>query len=251
MIPVMVLGATNFVLLYHAIGGEPRRLLDNEEFRFYLGILGAVTALVFVLLTIDPRYDVSVGTTRHVLFQVVSIITTTGFASVDFNAWPATTKHVLFLCMFLGGMAGSTTCSIKTLRWLVALKSFRRDLFTAIHPEAIKPIRLSGQVIDEETIRDVYVYVYVLLSIVLFVLATLVVILDVARIGLSLSEFEALSATAATFFNIGPAFGLAGPFENYAAFPLPTKLFMTFLMWMGRIKVVPVLVLFTAAYWQS
>jgi len=245
----MIVGATNFVLLYYLVNGDPRRLLDSEEFRFYLGILGVATLLVFVLLTLDPRFGVSEATIRHVVFQVVSIVTTTGYASVDFNAWPATTKHVLFLCMFLGGMAGSTTCSIKTLRWLVALKSFRRDLFTAIHPEAIQPIRLSGQVVDEETIRDVYVYV--LLSIVLFVLATLVVILDSARAGLALTEFEALSATAATFFNIGPAFGIAGPFDNYAAFGLPTKLFMTFLMWMGRIEIVPVLVLFTEAYWRS
>jgi trk system potassium uptake protein TrkH len=113
---------------------------------------------------------------------VVSILTTTGYATVDFDAWSPAAKHMLFLAMFSGGMAGSTTCSIKTLRWVVVLKSFRRDLFREIHPDAIRPVRLSGRVVDEDVVRDVYGYV--LLSVVLFVLLTVFVVTDAARAGL-------------------------------------------------------------------
>jgi trk system potassium uptake protein TrkH len=151
--------------------------------------------------------------------------------------------------MFLGGMAGSTTCSIKLLRWLIILKSFRRDLFTTIHPEAVRPVRLSGRAVDEDTIRDVFSYT--MLSLVLFFLGTILVVVDGARIGLGLSEFEALSAAAATFFNIGPAFGIAGPFNSYNPFSDLTKGAMILMMYVGRIEIIPVLVLFTRSFWRS
>jgi trk system potassium uptake protein TrkH len=204
-----------------------------------------------LLLLVDA--DVATGgleeTVRLATFQIVSLLTTTGFATVDFNTWSPAAKHLLFACMFLGGMAGSTTCSIKLLRWLIVLKAFRRDLFTTIHPEAITPVRLSGTAVDEATIRDIYAYT--LLSLVIFALATLVVVIDSARVGLELSEFEAMSAAAATFFNIGPAFGIAGPFNSYSPFSTVTKAAMTLLMYVGRIEIIPVAVLFTRSFWQS
>ena len=150
--------------------------------------------------------------------------------------------------MFVGGMASSTTCSIKTVRWLVVLKAFRRDLFTAIHPEAIRSVRLTGSPVDESTIRDIYTYT--LVSIVIFSLLTVFVV-DAARAGLALSEFEAMGAAVSTFPNIGPAFAFAGPYGSYAGFPASTKLVMTVLMWVGRIEILPVLVLFTRAFWRS
>jgi trk system potassium uptake protein TrkH len=151
--------------------------------------------------------------------------------------------------MFVGGMAGSTTCSIKTLRWLVVLKSFRRDLFTAANPTAVRPVRLSGSVVDEETVRDIYAYT--LVSLVFFIVATILVVVDASRVRLAVTEFEAMSAAASTFFNVGPAFGIAGPFASYEPFPPSTKLFMTCLMWIGRIEIVPVLVLLTPSYWRA
>jgi trk system potassium uptake protein TrkH len=151
--------------------------------------------------------------------------------------------------MFVGGMAGSTTCSIKTLRWLVVLKAFRRDLFTAYSPSAVRPVRLSGNVVAESTIRDIYAYT--LVSIVFFIVATIVVVVDASRAQLTVTEFEAMGAAASTFFNVGPAFGIAGPFESYEPFPRSTKLFMTFLMWIGRIEIIPVLVLLTPSYWRT
>ena len=114
-------------------------------------------------------------------------------------------------------MAGITTCSIKTLRRLVVLKAFRRDPFVASTPRAVRPVRLSGTVVDEDAIRDIYAYT--LVSLVFFILATIFVVVDASRVRLSDTEFEAMSAAASTFFNVGPAFGIAGPFESYEPFP--------------------------------
>ena len=156
---------------------------------------------------------------------------------------------MLFVCMRLGGMVGSTTCSIKSLRWLVALKACRRSLFTSVHPEAVRPVRLSGRTVDEETIRDIYAYL--LLSIVIFFLFTILIVVDAARIGANVSEFDAMGAAASTFLNIGPAFGEAGPYGTYNGFSMATKTAMILLMWIGRIEIIPVLVLFTRAFWRT
>ena len=249
IIPFMILGATSFVLIYFALRGNVDRLRESDEFRFYVGVLAFFAVVVAAVETADATYGSVEAVARHSLFQVVSIVTTTGYASTDFNLWSSSAKHLLFVCMFIGGMAGSTTCSIKTLRWLIVLKAFRRDLFVAAQPSAVRPVRLSGDVVDEETVRDVYAYT--LVSIVIFILATMLVVVDASRVGLDITEFEAMGAAASTFFNVGPAFGIAGPFASYAPFPRSTKLAMTFLMWIGRIEIIPVFVLLTPSYWRA
>ncbi|SIS10702.1 TrkH family potassium uptake protein [Natronorubrum thiooxidans] len=250
VIPFMILGATNFVLLYYITQGEFRHPFESEEFRFYISILAGFSAIVAAVLWVDS--EISTGlepTMRHALFNVVSMVTTTGYASTDFSLWSPGATHMLFLSMFIGGMAGSTTCSIKSLRWLVTLKAFRRNLFTSIHPEAVRPLRLGDTVVDEETVRDIYAYV--LLAIMIFFLLTIFVVVDAARAGTAVTEFEALGAAASIFLNIGPAFGMAGPMDNYAGFPTTTRAVMVVMMWVGRIEIIPVLVLLTPAFWKS
>ncbi|GGL63913.1 potassium transporter TrkH [Halocalculus aciditolerans] len=164
IIPFMVTGATSFILLYAVTRGEFSRLRESEEFRFYLGVLALFTLAIagIRVLNAPPGAEIGVeATARHTLFQVVSIVTTTGYASTDFNLWTPGAKHLLFLCMFIGGMAGSTTCSIKAFRWLVVLKTFRRDLLVSASPSVVKPVRLTGSVVDEDTIRDIYSYTLV------------------------------------------------------------------------------------------
>jgi len=249
-IPFMVVGSTSFVLLYYAINGDPRRLLENEEFHFYIGSILLLGGSVAALLALDPSLNFGVEeTARHGLFNVASIITTTGYASTDYTLWDPASKHFIFMGMFLGGMVGSTTCSIKSLRWLVALKSLARGLFTSIHPEAVRPVRVSGRPVDEDAIRDIYTYL--LLSIILFFALTVFVVVDSARVGDAVGEFDAMGAAASTFLNIGPAFGEAGPYGTYEGFPTTTKAVMVVLMWIGRIEIIPVLVLFTRAFWTS
>ncbi len=250
IIPFMIVGATNFVLLYYVTQGEWKRPFRSEEFRFYLGVLALFGAIVATILWLDADLDIGLEPTiRHGLFNVVSIVTTTGYASTDFDLWSAGAKHMLFLAMFIGGMAGSTTCSIKSLRWLVTFKAFRRNLFISVHPEAVRPLRLGDEVVAEETIRDIYAYV--LLAIIIFFLLTIVIVVDAARAGNGVTEFEAMGAAASIFLNIGPAFERAGPMNNYAGFSATTRTVMIVMMWVGRIEIIPVLVLLTPAFWKS
>ena len=250
LIPVMLTGSTSFVLIYFTLNGKPERLFRNEEFHFYLGVFVVSSALSAVLLYIFPGIQLGThDTVRHAMFNVASILTTTGYASMDFTLWPHAGQNILFALMFVGGMVGSTTCSIKSLRWLVVFKAFRRSLFTSIHPSAVRPVRISGKAIDEETIRDINAYV--LLSILIFFALTLFVVIDGARAGANPSEFESMGAAASIVLNIGPGFGMAGPMDNYLGFPVTTRAVMVVLMWLGRIEIVPVLVLFTLSFWRS
>lgn len=249
MVPGMFVGATSFILIYYMTKGDFSRTRRSEEFRFYVLVLSLFAATAAAILVSDGTHSSVEENVRHAVFNVTSMMTTTGYASTDFNVWSSSAKHLLFLCMFFGGMAGSTTCSIKMVRWLVVAKAFRRDLFKTVHPEAVRPVRLSGNAVTEETVRDVYAFV--LVSLVAFFAMTVFVAVDSARAGVNVDEFEAMSASAATFFNIGPAFGIAGPMGSYEGFSNATKIAMTLMMWIGRIEIIPVLVILTPAYWRS
>ncbi len=250
MLPFMILGATNFVLLYYVTQGDLTRPLESAEFRFYVAVMVAFGLLVAALLGLDSEIEWGLeATLRHGLFNVVSLVTTTGYASTNFDLWSPGAKYILFLCMFVGGMAGSTTCSIKSFRWLVICKGLYRNLFVSIHPRAVRPVRLGESVVDEETINSVFAYV--LLAFGLFFLLTVIIVVDAARAETVVTEFEALGAAASIFLNIGPAFGLAGPMDNYAGFPTSTRAVMVLMMWIGRIEIVPVLILLVPAYWRS
>ena len=244
----MIVGATNFVLLYALIRGDTERLRDSEEFHFYLGILGVGSLLVTTLLLLDQGVPGGVGASiRHAVFQTAAIVTTTGYASTDFNAWSAGAKNLLFVMMFIGGMAGSTTCSVKTLRWLIVTKSFWRDLNVSAHRQSVRPVRLGDEAVSEATVRDVYAYT--LVALVFFIFGTLLLVVDSELSGVPITEFEALSAAASMFFNIGPAFGRAGPYGTYEGFARSSKLMMVLLMWVGRIEIVPVMVMLTPTFW--
>ena len=271
IIPFMVAAGVNFALFWHVLTGDPRRLLRDVEFRSYAGVLAVVTALVAGLLftglgfvtTVPPgeTYDAAYLETfrgvvvggvepalRHAVFQAVSIVTTTGYASMDFNAWSAPAQYLLLFAMFIGGSAGSTGGSIKVVRWYVIVKSLRRELFTTAHPDAVRPLRLGGRTLDERAVRGIHAFT--LLYLVMFFVATALLFVDAARVGQQLSVLEAMSAVAATLGNVGPGFGSVGPMGSYLAFSDLGKLFMTVLMWAGRLEIIPVLVLFTPEYWQ-
>jgi trk system potassium uptake protein TrkH len=260
IIPFMVAAGTNFALFWHVLTGDPRKLTRDTEFRAYVGVIGVLTAAITGLLftgvgieTVTDAVPPIVGefedSLRHALFNVVSIVTTTGYANMDFNTWSAPAKSILLFAMFIGGSAGSTGSAIKIIRWVVIIKSLRRELFTTVHPEAVSPVRLAGRVIDERAIRGIYAFT--LLYFVLFFLATLLVIADAWRVGYTISGFEAMSAITATLGNVGPGFGVVGPMNSYLDFPATSKLFMIFLMWIGRLEILPVLVLLTPAYWRT
>jgi trk system potassium uptake protein TrkH len=271
VVPFMVAAGTNFALFWHLLGGDLRKLLRDAEFRVYLGILGVLTATLTGLLVTGTGFAAGVAGTgveasylaglrgevvgaiepalRDAAFQAAAIVTTTGYASVDFNAWSPAAQYLLLAAMFLGGSGGSTGGSVKIVRWLVVIKSVKRELSTTVHPDAVKPVRLGGRALDERGVRGIYAFM--LFYVVLFFLGSALVGLDAARVGLDLSVLEAMSGVAATLGNVGPGFGALGPMNSYLRLPATTKLFMVGLMWAGRLEIIPVAVLFTGEYWRS
>ncbi|MFB6114316.1 MAG: TrkH family potassium uptake protein, partial [Halodesulfurarchaeum sp.] len=246
IIPFMVAAGTNFALFWHVLTGEPTRLFRDEEFRFYVGVLAVLSGLLASILFTGTGPGTSVPAItgeawpalRHGTFQVVSIVTTTGYASVDFNAWSHLEQTILLVGMFVGGSAGSTGGAIKMVRWLVVLKGLKRQLYTTVHPDVVTPIRLGGRPIDEDVIRSIYGFT--ILYILLFVVGTGLTLWS-GYDGGTLTTFEAASGVAATLGNVGPGFGLVGPMNSYLGFPMGTKLLMVGLMWIGRLEIIPVL----------
>jgi trk system potassium uptake protein TrkH len=168
---------------------------------------------------------------------------------MDVTAWDASAQTILLFAYFLGGSAGSAAGSIKIVRWVLVKRAIGRSLFTSVHPEAVRPVRLKREVVDEGTIRDVFVFVVLFLA--LFAVSTIVLYLDSLRTpGVSLSGLEAMSATIATLGNVGPGFGVVGPMDSFQPFSPAGKLYMVFLMWIGRLEVLSVLVVLTPSFWR-
>jgi trk system potassium uptake protein TrkH len=254
VIPFMLIAGVNFALFWHVLKGEAEIMLDNPEFRFYAGAIAVLTAVLSVLLVRGAAPPMELGgvtdgltenTLRQAAFQIGSLMNSTGYATADFAQWDTNAQIFLLFAMFVGGSAGSTGGGVKVVRWLVVLKTIRRELFTTAHPDVVEPVRLGGSVVDEDAIRGIMVFT--LLYILLFGFAAVFLSLDTARIGIQLSTLEAVSASLATLGNIGPGFGRLGPFGSYLFFSDASKLLMVFLMWVGRLEIVPVLAIFISA----
>jgi trk system potassium uptake protein TrkH len=262
IVPFMVVAGTNFALLWRALREDPLALPGDSEFRFYTGVMAAFTAVIAGLLFAGIGAGLEVvpsgvpaipgeaeRAVRHSAFQVVSIVTTTGYASMDFNTWSQSTKYLLLFAMFVGGSAGSTGGAIKVIRWLVILKSLRRELFTTVHPEAVTPVTLAGLAVDERAIRGIYAFT--LLYVVIFFVSVALLFVDAVRTGYAVSVLEVMSAVAATLGNVGPGFGVVGPMNSYIDFAPTSKGYMILLMWAGRLEIIPLFVLLTRSYWRS
>ena len=255
VIPFMVVAGVNFALFWHVLRGEAEVLLGNTEFRTYAGALAVLTAGVAVLLfggaapSLGVRGGVTGGltenTVRQAAFQIGSLMNSTGYATSDFAQWDTHAQVFLLFVMFVGGSAGSTGGGVKVVRWLITLKAIRRELVTSARPDVVKPIRLGGSVVDEDAVRGILVFT--MLYVLLLGVASVFFALDAARIGIELSTLEAVSASLATLGNIGPGFGRLGPFGSYLFFSDASKLLATFLMWIGRLEIVPVLAVFISS----
>ena len=249
VIPFMIVAGVNFALFWHVLEGEADVLFDNPEFRAYAGAIAVFVAGVGVLLiggaapALGSLGGVTGGltenTVRQATFQIASLLNSTGYATSDFAAWDTHAQVLLLFAMFVGGSAGSTGGGVKVVRWLVVLKAIRRELFTSARPDVVQPIRLGGTVVDEDAIRSILVFT--MLYVLLFGLSAVFLSLDAARIGTELTTLEAVSASLATLGNLGPGFGRVGPFGSYLLFPDSSKLLLIFLMWLGRLEIVPVL----------
>jgi trk system potassium uptake protein TrkH len=248
----MVIAGANFALLYKAfVRRRPVALARDEELRLYLGLLVLGSAVLVAILWNAGLYE-GEEAFRHAVFQTVSTMTTTGFASADFNAWLAVAPAaamVIVALMFPGGSAGSTAGSIKVVRHLVIGRILRRELDQTVHPEYVAPVRVNRVVVDERIVRAVITFV--LLYVGIFVVGAILLLLDAHRVGLELSPFAAIAASATTLGNVGPAFGFAGPMGSFEPFSDVSTVLMTALMWIGRLEIVPVVVLLSRAYWRA
>jgi len=244
----MAVAGANFALMYLGIiRRRPRSFVRDEEFRLYVVMLLVASAALTAMLW---GYGIAEGeeAVRAAVFQTVSIMTTTGLASADFALWPAVLMLALFALMFVGGSAGSTGGSIKVVRHLLLGKALRREIDQTLCPEVVMPIRLNGTPVDERTLRAITAFV--LLYVGAWAVGASVIAIDSAITGAGLGTLDSLAAAATTLGNVGPAFGPAGPMGSFAELGDVSKLTMIGLMWVGRLEIVPVVVLATRHYWR-
>jgi trk system potassium uptake protein len=238
----MFLCGANFALYFQVLKGNIKGIFKDEEFRFYsLIVMGSIILIAF---NIYGTMFNSIGqSVRHSAFQVVTIITTTGYATTNFDTWPTFSKIILFFLMFIGGCAGSTGGGIKNVRILLLLKSAKRDLLKIIHPRAIYSVRYGEKSVDEKILSEVTVFFF--MYIILFCLAVLVVSIEGKDI------VTTLTAVAATIGNIGPGLGLVGPMGNFSSFTDLSKIVLSFCMIIGRIEIYPILLLASRRFWRK
>ena len=242
IIVFMFLAGTNFSLSFMLLRGQFGKLKENEEFKYYLGFtLGAAIIITIILLALE-KIGVEKAF-RDSLFQVVSIITTTGYATVDYCKWPSPLVALIFLLMFFGGSAGSTGGGIKIARVVVVLKNINLEFKRLIHPQAIVPVRLNKKSIDPAVVNNIMIFVLAYMAI--FLASTVIM----SFMGLDLRS--AMGAVAATLGNIGPGLGSVGPAANYAHIPGIGKWLLSFLMLIGRLELFTVLVLLSPAFWRK
>ncbi len=238
----MFLAGVNFTLLYFGLTGRLKNLFRNEEFRVYginILILSLVT-MAGLILTQGIEAEVAF---RNGFFQVISIITTTGFITDNYLLWPNFLMVLIFVLFFSGGSTGSTSGGLKMMRLIVLIKNSWLELKRQIHPSAIVPVRFNGNAVPQNITNTIAAFV--LIYLIIFFLGSLVM----SAIGLDF--MSATGAVAATLGNIGPGIGSVGPVDNFAHIPAGGKVFLSFLMLMGRLELFTILILFMPYFWRN
>ena len=236
----MLLFGVNFRCYYLLLLGQFRSVFRDEELRLYWGIV--IGAIVLIVLNLRGVYTTLEETIRHSAFQVSSIITTTGFATTDFDLWPSFSKAILLGLMIIGACAGSTGGGIKVARVLLLMKSLRRNIRKVLHPKKVQLVRNSGAVVAEQVLDNTNAY-----------LAAYTIILALSFILISLDGFSVttnISAVLACFNNIGPGLEAVGPTCNFAGFSVVSKLVLIVDMLAGRLEIFPILILLSKSTWK-
>ncbi len=236
----MLLFSINFAFYFFLLSRKVKHAFQSDELRFFLIVVFASIALIAV--NILPLYATGEESVRHAAFQVASIISTTGFASTDFNLWPEFSRFLLVILMFIGACAGSTGGGLKCSRVLLLLKCIRREIKQIIHPRSVNVVKLDGRVVDEDTLRSVLIFFAAYLFILLG--AALLVALDNFTFGTT------FTAVLTCISNVGPGLELVGPMSNFSVFSGLSKLILSLCMIVGRLEVLPILVLFSGNAWK-
>ena len=235
-----LLFSINFALYFLLLSGKVRQVFHSDELRFFLGTVVLSTTLIAI--NIRDYYDTLWDTIRHAAFQVSTIISTTGFSSANFDQWPEFSRMLLVILMFCGACAGSTGGGIKCSRVLLLLRCIRREIRQIIHPRSVRVVKLDGRTVEEDTLRSVLLFFATYMFITLG--AALVVALDNFSFGTT------FTAVAACINNVGPGLETVGPINNYAGFSGLAKLVLSLCMIIGRLEVLPILVLFSRDAWK-
>lgn len=237
----MILFGINFNAYYILLFAGIKKALCIEEVHCYLLII--LASISIIMINTFHLFGSFFETLRHVSFQVASIITTTGFATIDFDQWPQTSRSILVMLMFIGACAGSTGGGIKVSRIMVAVKTVAKELHSYIHPHSICKIKIEGKPVDHDVVRSINVY-----------LITFLMVFSASVLLLSLEGYNFVTnftAVAATINNIGPGLELVGPTKNYSFFSSFSKLILIFDMLAGRLELFPLLLLFHPALWKD
>ncbi|MFU0825131.1 TrkH family potassium uptake protein [Clostridium sp.] len=232
----------NFSLYYQAIKGNIKEIFKDEELKFYLAVVFA--SITLITLNLHGNIFKTIGESlRHSSFQVATIITTTGYATTDFNLWPTFSKMILLSLMFVGGCAGSTAGGIKNIRILLLFKVIKREFLKIVHPKAVYTVKVGGKSIDEETLMSIggFFFIYI----IIFIVSVFIVSLD------GFDMVTSTSAVAATLGNIGPGFGMVGPMGSFSDFSILSKIVMSLDMIIGRLEIYPILLLIVPTFWRK
>lgn len=238
----MILGATNFLLIYRAATRGIKNLLKDEEFRAFIGFFVLISVVLAILLVRDMGY--SFFTSLHyAFFEISTVMTTTGFAIDDHNLWSGSAQMLIFLAMITGSCSGSTAGGPSFFRWIILVRYARRSIFKFMHPNAVKPVKYNGKSLSEEVVHSTisFMILYFLIFIVSAVLLSI----------LGLDFVSAATSSLTSLGNVGPAFGMIGPFDNFSVLPGLSRLIMIFNMWVGRLELYTVILLFTREFWKK
>ncbi|EXG86721.1 Trk-type K+ transport system, membrane component [Clostridium sp. ASBs410] len=237
----MILFGINFNVYHLLLTRHPKEAFRCEEARAYLGIIAA--AVLFITFNIRGSFGSLFSAFHHAAFQVASIITTTGYSTVDFDLWPEFSKGILVALMFIGACAGSTGGGFKVSRVVILLKAVKKELGSLIHPRSVKVLKLDGKPIEHNVLRSINTFLCA--YIVIFTFSVLIVSLD------NFDFATNFTAVAATFNNIGPGLAGAGPLQNFSKFSALSKYVMMFDMLAGRLEVFPLLLIFAPSTWKN
>ena len=236
----MLLFGVNFNIYYMFLIKQGRQAIKNEELRYYLGIILGSIVLIAICLS-NTKYSIG-DSIRYAVFQVASIITTTGFSTVNFDTWPIFTKIILIFLMFIGACAGSTGGGIKVSRLMILIKSGLRDIKKAINPRSIETVKVDKHTVEEPVVKSVSVF-----------LATYMILIAISALIISIDGRDIVTtftSVLACISNIGPGLGAVGPYGNFADFSVMSKLVLSFDMLAGRLELIPMLMLFSPYAWS-
>lgn len=237
----MMLFGVNFAFYFLILMKKPKEAFGIQEVRWYLGIYGTVSLLITLNLTLTGKEGFFTNL-HQATFQAASVMTTTGYSTVNFDLWPEFSKLLLVVLMFIGACAGSTGGGIKVSRILIYLKTIKKELSYLVHPRSVKILRMDGKKIEHEVIRSANVF-----------LCTYVIVFFLSMILISLDGFNFetnFTAVAATLNNIGPGLSAVGPAENFGGFSNLSKIVLSFDMLAGRLELFPMLLLFLPSTWK-